>query len=127
MRTIAWMLLFTAPIFGAPLPKARPKPPIPQRLTTDYLVGDWLMIWNGTRYPTTLERSGKYTCRFGSITYVGSWGIDREGRFWVTESSRPQEVCSWQSYVVRIKPGTLSGVMEVGAPGVGFRLEKRKK
>jgi hypothetical protein len=96
--------------------------PIP--LTRNVLVGDWVMYWGDTRARITLAESGTYTCRWGSLNYVGSWGVDPEGRFWITESSQPQEARSWLSYAVRMKPGTLTGKIEIGSPGVAFRLEK---
>jgi hypothetical protein len=95
-------------------------------MTRNVLVGHWVMCWGDTRYPVTLSESGTYTCHFGAVKYVGSWGLDWEGRFWITESSRPHETTAWQNYAVRLKPGTLTGKIEVGAPGVAFRLEKRR-
>jgi hypothetical protein len=96
-------------------------------LTRSALVGEWVMCWGEMRATITLSDTGTYTCQWGSLKYVGAWGLDGEGRFWITESSQPQEVRSWQSYAVRMTPGTLTGKIEVGAAGVPFRLERPRR
>jgi hypothetical protein len=113
-------------VAAAPMPFPRPTASLPVPLTRNALVGDWTMYWGDIRYAVTLLESGQYTCQFGAAKYVGAWGLDWEGRFWITESSRPEEASTWRSYVIRLKPGTLTGKIEVGAPGVDFRLEKRR-
>jgi hypothetical protein len=124
--TLALLGSAALPAVAAPMPFPKPVSSLPVPLTPGTLVGNWTMYWGDTRYPITLSESGTYTCQFGAVKYVGSWGLDWEGRFWITESSRPQESGAWQNYAVRLKSGTLTGKIEVGAPGVAFRLEKRR-
>jgi hypothetical protein len=118
-------VIMTLKCFGAPI--SFPKQTKVERITTTTFIGDWTMCWGDTRYPISLKDSGTYRCKFGAVTYVGSWGLDNRGRFWITESSRPQESSAWRNYVVKLKSGTLEGVIEVGAPGVSFKLERRGK
>jgi len=124
VSTLALLTTTGPPAAAAPAPFPRAVVSLPIPLTRNVLVGDWVMYWGDTRSVITLSESGSYTCRWGALTYVGSWGVDPEGRFWITESSQPQEARSWLSYAVRMKPGTLTGKIEVGSPGVAFRLEK---
>ncbi len=134
MLLCAHVVLLTLGILGPPFPRAvaapapfpRPAASLPVPLTRHALVGDWVMYWGDMRVLVTLTESGRYTCQWGTLKYYGSWGLDWEGRFWITESSQPQEARAWQSYAIRLKPGTLTGKIEVGAPGLAFRLEKRR-
>src|SRR5262249_62434207 len=98
----------------------------PRPLDRERLVGNWVMHWGQYRSTVTLSATGTYTSQWPGANYVGTWGLDRDGRLWITESSRPGEPSSWQSYAVRLAPNTLAGPVEVGATGVVVRLERTK-
>lgn len=94
-------------------------------LTRTRLVGTWNVRWGTVSCQMTFRNSGTYTCFWPGAHYVGSWGV-RNGSLWLTESSRPQDASSWQSYAVRLRPATMCGPVEVGATGVVVTLQRRK-
>ncbi len=124
LRALAMLLALGLPLAAAPAPMHAPRKPRP--LCRARLVGDWVMHWGHVRCTITLSPRGDYECQWPGANYVGSWGLDRSGRFWITESCRPEVASSWQSYAITLSPVTLSGPIEVGANGVVVRLEKKK-
>lgn len=123
MVTLPLLLALSAPA----APRPWPKPPKPLIVSQQALAGRWVMWWGGTDYQILLEKNGCYACDFRGTRYVGSWGVDR-GLFWLTEAvcTSTADPGAWKSYTVRMKPGTLEGQIEVGAPAVLFRLERRR-
>jgi hypothetical protein len=105
----------------------------PRLLSRDGLVGTWTVHWGSVTTTFTLSANGDYVGLWSGTRYVGSWGLDRDGRLWITESCRPELPSSWQSYAIRLSAGVflaprtpqeLAGPVEVGATGVSVRLLK---
>jgi hypothetical protein len=126
VRALALLLALSlsAPLVAAPAPMPRATKTRP--LTRARLVGTWVMHWGNVRSIVTLSATGDYVCEWPGARYTGTWGLDRDGRLWITESCRPQETSSWLSYAIRLAPDTLSGPIEVGGSGVIVRLEKKR-
>jgi hypothetical protein len=108
---------------AAPAPFERP-PIRPKQLYRQDMVGNWTMTWAGQPCTVTLSATGDYTCDWYGINFVGSWRLDPQGQFWITESSRPEDPDLWRSYSVRLDPVTLSGRVEVGQPDVEVRFQR---
>jgi hypothetical protein len=115
---------------GAPRPFARHSRS--RQLCRADLVGTWHVSWTCRTRPSwgtvvctfTLLSDGSYRCAWPGATYVGSWGLDRQGRFWITESCHPETADSWSSYAICLDPRTLCGHVGVGAAEVSIRLRK---
>src|SRR5262249_37557553 len=120
VRSALLLLVLGLPVCAAPAPfrgKSRP-------LTRAALIGTWEANWGGVRCLITLESNGEYRCKWCGTHYVGAWGLDRDGRVWITESCQPGEAHAWRSYAVRLAPDAFAGQIEVGATGVTVRLER---
>src|SRR5689334_19036038 len=91
--------VFTAEATAAPMPF--PKSSKPRPLTRNGLVGTWSVHWGTVSATFILSANGDYTCLWPGTRYVGSWGLDRDGRLWITESNQPTSPSSWQSYAIR--------------------------
>jgi hypothetical protein len=124
IRPLVLLLALGLPLAAAPAPMHPPRKARP--LCRARLVGTWEMHWGHFRGTITLSATGDYDCQWPGAHYVGTWGLDRDGRFWITESSRPEVASSWQSYAIRLAPDTLAGPIEVGANGVVVQLRKKK-
>jgi hypothetical protein len=131
-RALVLLLALALPVVAAPAPFPRVAPPRP--LNREGLVGTWTVRWGTVAAVFVLSANGDYVCIWPGARYVGSWGLDRDGRLWITESCRPETSTSWQSYAIRITPetfatsrstGIFSGPVEVGATGVSVRFEKK--
>jgi hypothetical protein len=123
-------LALAAPAAPAPFPRPNAPPRPPGRF---HLVGDWHMCWGTVRYPITLTNAGDYLCEWCGTKFVGSWRVDSRGRLWITESGHAADPSSWRTYSIALAPvartddsGAFSGAVEVGAPGVQVRFEKRR-
>jgi hypothetical protein len=121
---LALLLALELPVAAAPAPMHPPRKARP--LCRARLAGTWVMHWGNFRSTLTLSASGDYHCQWPGAQYVGTWGLDRDGRLWITESPRPEVASSWQTYAIRLAPDTLAGPIVVGATGVVVRLEKKK-
>jgi hypothetical protein len=123
IRSALLMLVLVGPLCAAPAPFEQPRKRSP--LARNDLVGSWEALWGGVRCRITLAESGDYVCNWCGTRYVGTWGMDRDGRIWITESCRPGESLTWQQYAVRLAGrGDLRGPIEVGANGVVIQLER---
>jgi hypothetical protein len=122
IRTALLLVVVVLPVCAAPRPFRRAAKP--RVLTHSRLVGSWQATWAGVRCVITLAANGDYRCDWRGLRYVGTWKLDRQGRVWITESPRPAEARSWQSYAVRLAPDQLAGPFEVGADGVILHLER---
>jgi hypothetical protein len=131
-RALALLFVLALSVTAAPAPFPRTAKPLP--LTRETLVGTWVMHWGDVRAVVVLSSGGDYTCVWPGATYVGTWGLDREGRFWITESCRPGDACSWQSYAIclspcpyarRHLPGSLAGPTRVGSSSISVRFVKK--
>jgi hypothetical protein len=98
-------------------PAARHKP-----FTSEDLAGAWILVWSGQPGTMTLSSRGDYVCSMSGLTYVGSWSIDQQGRFCISESTTPHNPNSWHYYAVRLDFRTLSGRVEVGGAGTRVQL-----
>lgn len=114
------------PLEAAPAPFPRSVTASKSRLHSSDLVGEWQMRWSGHEWTVTLSPTGHYTCKGTGLVFVGSWGLDADGRFWITESSRPQDPVSWRSYSARLCHRSLSGRIEFGSPGTEIKLIRKK-
>jgi hypothetical protein len=123
-RWIVLVLVLGAPVCAAPAPFPRTVKPRP--ITRQLLIGTWVMHWGDVRAVVVLSSTGEYTCMWPGATYIGTWGLDRDGRFWITESCRPTDASSWQSYAIRLAPGTLAGPTEIGASSVSVRFVPKR-
>jgi hypothetical protein len=114
--TLGWQSATAAP---APFerPAARHK-----HFTGEDLAGAWVLVWSGQPGTMTLSSRGDYVCQMSGLTYVGSWHIDQEGRFCITETTTPHNPNSWRHYAVRLDFRTLSGRVEVGGAGTRVQL-----
>jgi hypothetical protein len=92
-----------------------------KHFTSEDLAGTWILVWSGQPGTMTLTSRGDYVCQMSGLTYVGSWTIDQQGRFCITESTTPHNPNSWRHYAVRLDYRTLSGQVEVG--GAGTRVQ----
>jgi hypothetical protein len=110
---------------GSPIPFAKP-PARKPALSRGLFIGEWEMRWGELRSRVTLKENGSYLCRWGSVAYVGSWGLDSTGRLWITETATPQDFRSWHSYAVRIDAVTMSGKVEAGAAAIAVSLKRVK-
>jgi hypothetical protein len=137
-RSLALMLVLGLPLDvaitswqradAAPVPF--PKTSKPRSLTRDGFVGTWSVHWGTVPATFILSPNGDYVCIWPGAKYVGSWGMDRDGRLWITESNRPESPSSWQSYAIRLTPDlfsarspySLRGPVEIGATGISVRL-----
>ena len=118
---------------AAPLPF--PKTGKPRPLTRDGFVGTWTVRWGTVPATFILSANGDYVCVWPGARYIGSWGVDRDGRLWITESNRPDAPGSWQSYAIRLAPdlfaahrapSSLRGPVEVGASGVSVKFQRQR-
>lgn len=130
------LLLIAIEVVAAPVPFARTSRV--RTISRDSLVGTWKVHWGTVPATVTLKANGGYECLWPGARYVGSWGVDRDGRFWITESCRPESHDSWQSYAIRLTPdltttpsrhpdrqddsGSFTGPVVVGATGVSIRM-----
>jgi hypothetical protein len=120
---------------AAPAPDLVRRPKPAGKLTRTSLVGTWTVQWGTVSSTFILSPSGDYACFWPGGKYVGSWGVGRDGRLWITESCRPDSASSWQSYAIRLTPEpftshrcptAFTGPVEVGATGVVVRLVKQR-
>lgn len=63
------VMLFAWVLDAAPVPRPKPRPRPP-------LAGDWLAVWGGSEWHTTLSDDGRYLAsrRMGPL-YVGRWRL----------------------------------------------------
>jgi hypothetical protein len=131
-RSLVVLLALAVPVAAAPMPF--PKSAKPRVLNREGLIGTWSVHWGTVPATFTLSANGDYECVWPGAKYVGSWGLDRDGRLWITESCRPELSSSWQSYAIRLSPeafaafratGTFTGPVEVGATGISVRLQRK--
>jgi hypothetical protein len=131
-RSLALVLGLTLALPAAAAPVPFTKTSKPRTLSRDGMVGTWTVHWGTVPATFILSANGDYVCIWPGARYVGSWGVDRDGRFWITESCRPEAPNSWQSYAIRLTPdliaasGALIGPVEIGATGVSVRLRKKR-
>jgi hypothetical protein len=125
-RSLALVLALAMPLSLAAAPAPFPKHSRPRSLTREGLVGTWTVYWGTVPATFTLSANGEYVCIWPGARYIGTWGMDREGRLWITESCRPELPCSWQSYAIQLTPETFAGPVVVGADGVSVRMEKKR-
>lgn len=117
--------LFCSELWSAPAPFPRTQKPA-TKMEADRLAGRWTLHWNGGLFDLTLAPGGHYTCssRSFALVWTGSWHV-RGGRFWATESSRPEEHDSWRSYGCPLDHRTLEGTIDEGDfRGTKIRLER---
>src|SRR5215213_9150171 len=94
------LLALTVQAAPAPLFKARQR-----SLTSADLVGTWTLYWGNQRGTVTLGSDGDYRCEWGGMKFVGTWSLDREGRWLIRESTTPADWRSFRDYVIRFEPG----------------------
>lgn len=120
---VMWVMVFLiGPAIGAPAPMPRHRPVRP--IGHDGMVGAWWMAWGGQSGTVTLTADGGYRCRWGGITFVGSWRIDGEGRLVITESTTPHDPRSWRTYAVCLDPATMTGEVVSGCPSTTVRMRR---
>lgn len=104
--TVAWLVVVVPELLAAPVPKARPAPPL-RRLTVR--PGTWTLTWNGARCPTELHEDGRFRCCYCGVWWTGQWGWDEKARrLYVCESAGLNDF-SWTAEL----DGNLSGKARV--------------
>ncbi len=92
MRMLLIGLLFAGIALGAPTIKEKPKPK--ERVHP----GDWVLIWNGSKYAMTLGDKGVYDATPGN--WYGNWHFDPESsRLTICESCNG---LTWSTYTWEI-------------------------
>lgn len=106
----------------APAPLPRPlasRPPAAQDLACKCT---WACEWGTVKCVLHFTRNGHYLCDWPGSTYVGTWALDARGRLWITESCRPHDASSWQSYCLTLSGSRRRGY--VGSVRVGSTDQK---
>ncbi len=124
IRSLVLVLTLALPLAAATAPF--PKPARPRILTREGLVGTWSVQWGTVPATVTLSATGEYACQWPGSTYVGTWGVDRDGRLCITESCQVAQPNAWQSYAIRLNAGSLAGPIEGSPEGIVVRFQKKQ-
>ena len=102
---VAWVVQLAVEVRGAPAPFAAPRKAYP--ITAGRLVGVWQCSWGGVACTITLRDGGEYESAWPGGGWVGSWGLDRNGTLWITETCRPEpSPGAWQTFrILKFQPG----------------------
>lgn len=129
-------------LFAAPAPfRTRQKKPHP--LTVKNLSGVWLIKWENTFAKVTLSPDGSYKEIFNikeayeetkvdswgnvdsdfPVYYVGTWGVDEDKCFWISERLKYSRKGEYHFFKFIIDPVTMEGVRDLG--NIRWKFVKR--
>jgi hypothetical protein len=94
--SLALLLLVAAIARAAPVPAARPVPPI----AAADLVGEWQLDWAGTTYSVEMRADGAWTSTAGEVVWCVSWAT-KGGTLYVHETTAGRDWLVWSARLTR--------------------------
>jgi hypothetical protein len=103
MKRFLWLALLAGTL-ASPTQSAPAPPPrhYTKNLAPADVAGEWDMLWDGEKCPTTLSKDGGYRCEWKGSHYIGWWRC-QHGRLEITEAveecplelPQPDQFYSW--------------------------------
>ncbi len=127
------LFLFSAASLAAPTPVPKTKKPIntlvPQLVHKD-LVGEWTMVWSGSKWDLKLWDNGGYSCKSGGdCVYLGSWMLGSKSELIVTEAIHDNGIATgnWSNWFVVWERDKKEMINKANLKGKAFYVDSETK